>query len=213
MKNRWDQVSIALLVGIGLVTAILYSRLPALVPTHFGIQGYPNAWMDRPLGAWLMPVIAVATWAFVRFGSGVLPSEWRARFEASPRQILGALLAGLFSAMHLVVLYVTLNPGMSAAGPFGVALGVFWVLLGQVLPRVRRNPLLGVRTTWTITSDENWARTHRFAGWTFTIGGLVAAMGGFVGATWFPLAAMALSAVAPAIYSFLLARQLAKEPR
>ena len=43
------------------------------------------------------------------------------------------------------------------------SLGALFVMLGLVMPRVRRNPWVGVRTPWTLASDENWARTHRFA--------------------------------------------------
>jgi hypothetical protein len=55
--------------------------------------------------------------------------------------------------------------------PILTGLAVFMIVLGQFYPRLRRNPLVGCRTTFTLSSDENWARTHRFGGFTMTLGG------------------------------------------
>jgi uncharacterized membrane protein len=85
-----------------------------------------------------------------------------------------------------------------------------FVVLGLVLPRVTRNPVLGVRTAWTLTSDENWARTHRVAGYSMVIGGIVAAVAALSGGTSGAVLALMCvfaSCLVPVVYSFLLARR------
>jgi uncharacterized membrane protein len=42
-----------------------------------------------------------------------------------------------------------------------------------VMPRVRRNYFVGVRTPWTLSSDEVWRKTHRFSGKLFMLLGLL----------------------------------------
>ena len=75
------------------------------------------------------------------------------------------------------------------------------------MPRVRRNPWIGVRTPWTMASDENWARTHRFAGYTMTGGGLCAVVAALAGAPAVGLAFILVGSFAPAVYSWRIARR------
>jgi len=90
----------------------------------------------------------------------------------------------------------------------GLIFGGFWVVLGLVIPRIRRNPWMGVRTPWTLSSDENWARTHRMAGYAFVAAGVLAVLAVFVGCAIAAPILIVASASVPALYSFVLARQL-----
>jgi uncharacterized membrane protein len=208
--DRNDAVSMSLFTGASVVTAALYARLPARVPVHFDLHGQVDGWMSRPFGAWILLVGTLVTWILVRFGSYVLPREWRARLESSPTSVLGMLLVALFAALQLVILYAALRPGHSMGVPLALALSAFWIVLGQILPRVRRNPFVGVRTTWTLTSDENWLRTHRLAGFTFTVGGLIGALAALIGLPAVAIVAILVSGLSPAVYSYFLARRLAQ---
>ena len=46
-------------------------------------------------------------------------------------------------------------------------------VIGNYLPKVRPNYLMGIRTPWTLASDLSWQRTHRLGGRLFVIEGLV----------------------------------------
>jgi len=206
-----DSVSLALIAGSTALTAALFPRLPAQVPTHFDIHGVANDWMPRSIGAWLLPLTAIGLWALLRLGPRLLPREWRIRTQASPTGVVAALVVALMSILHCVVLYAALTTPPSIGTALSLVLGGFWIALGVILPRVRRNPWIGVRTPWTLSSDENWARTHRFAGLTFCVGGLVALLCTVTGAAAFSIAVILTSALVPALYSFLLARRLPPE--
>jgi uncharacterized membrane protein len=202
-----DAASLAMLVGTFALTGALYSSLPARIPTHFDLHGVPNGWMSREVGAWILPVTTLAVAALLRFGAAILPSAWRARLEQSPTAPIVALLVGLFAGLQCVVLYAALDHTVSVGTWIYLLLGVFWVALGLVLPRVRRNPWIGVRTPWTLSSDENWARTHRFAGFSFTVGGIVALLCTVASQPALALTAIVVSALLPAIQSYRFARQ------
>jgi immunity protein, SdpI family len=201
-----DAVSLALLVATFGVTAAVYPSLPARIPTHFDLHGVPNGWMSRSVGAWLLPLVVLAVAALLRFGAAILPSAWRARLEQSPTSLIIALMTGFFGALQVLVLYAALAHPPSIGTGLGVLLGVFWIALGLLLPRVRRNPWIGVRTPWTLSSDENWARTHRFAGISFTLGGIVALLCTLASLGSLALATIVLSALLPVVQSYRFAR-------
>jgi uncharacterized membrane protein len=202
-----DVLTLGLLAGTFVCTLLVYARLPDPMPTHFGVDGRANGWMPRAVGAWVAPLIATLACLLVRFGGPLLPRDWRERLESSPRQALAALTAALLAAVHIMALRAALTPTHRLGHLVWVALGAFFVVLGQVLPRTRRNPFVGVRTAWTLTSDENWARTHRVAAYTFTFGGVLAAAAGVFGAPVVAMASVFAGAVAPALWSWWLARR------
>ncbi|HEY2509262.1 MAG TPA: SdpI family protein [Polyangiaceae bacterium] len=80
-----------------------------------------------------------------------------------------------------------------------------------VLPRLRRNPLVGIRTAWTLTSDENWSRVHRLGSYVYAATGLACLACGLVGATAVGLVVLTTGALAPGVYSYVLASRLPPE--
>jgi uncharacterized membrane protein len=209
MKPRFDVmdvISIVLIAGSLVLGAVLFPSLPAQIPSKFNFSGHPIAWMPKATGVWWLPAIALGVWVFLRLGPAILPLAWKERMQASPLSAAALATTALVVLLDVLCLSGALHPE-SIPGRMYVLLGIYFIVLGQLLPRIRRNPMIGIRTTWTITSDENWLRTHRFGGYTMTLGGLAAIGLSFLS----PVAAVVaiLAAVlAPVIYSFLLARRL-----
>jgi uncharacterized membrane protein len=54
-----------------------------------------------------------------------------------------------------------------------VATGALFIVIGNYLPKVRSNYLMGIRTPWTLTSELSWDKTHRVGGRLFVIEGIV----------------------------------------
>ena len=55
--------------------------------------------------------------------------------------------------------------------------------MGNVMGKVQRNFWVGIRTPWTLASEEVWLRTHRLGGVLFVAGGAVILIGAFAGGT------------------------------
>jgi uncharacterized membrane protein len=210
--NQLDIASLALIAGMAALTGAVYARLPERVPTHFDGSGVANGWMNRFPGAWIIPLTALGLWLLLRPGARLLPTAWRARMDQSPVALVVMLVTLLCTSIHCVTLYAALAEPAPVGVYLGVPLGVFWFVSGLVLPRVRRNPWMGIRTPWTLSSDENWARTHRVAGHAFCIAGVLTVVGTLLThSLQFGIAAILTSCFVPAVYSFVLARRLPPE--
>ena len=89
--------------------------------------------------------------------------------------------------------------------------GGLFVVVGNYLGKVRRNFFVGIRTPWTLASDEVWARTHRVGGWLFVLAGIaiVASAGG--SRQLLPvvlLASVGTAALISVAYSYVVYRKL-----
>jgi uncharacterized membrane protein len=97
-----DLVTLALFALVVAFTAQAYAGLPARMPTHFGIDGRPNGWMPRELGAWVLPGFAALIGVVTRVTSALVAVK-RAGVE-TPLRIVGALVVVILGAAQVMML-------------------------------------------------------------------------------------------------------------
>jgi immunity protein, SdpI family len=75
-------------------------------------------------------------------------------------------------------LLVAWGSKVDVTATIAIATGLFFVVLGNFMGKIRPNWFVGVRTPWTLSSKLSWTKTHRLAGWLFIgMGILIAALG------------------------------------
>jgi uncharacterized membrane protein len=72
------------------------------------------------------------------------------------------------------------------------------------MPKCRQSYTIGIKLPWTLNSEENWNKTHRAAGVVWVLAGIVTIIAGFFNIIPLMIAALAVSAIFPVIYSFTL---------
>ena len=72
------------------------------------------------------------------------------------------------------------------------------------MPKMKQSYTIGIKLPWTLNSEENWYRTHRFAGGAFMLGGAFVIVAGFMEMMWVAFVALLLVAMLPTVYSYLL---------
>ena len=58
--------------------------------------------------------------------------------------------------------------------------GAVFLIIGNYLPTVRQNKVLGYRTPWTLNNTQCWKLTHQLAGKLAVITGLLTLIAGLV---------------------------------
>src|SRR5690349_15190781 len=144
MRARtFDGLALSAILTSVLVSALVYERLPDPVPTHFDLNGTPNGWMSRTMAVLFTPIFGLAIWAFTRFVSRILPKNDKKRIDDTSMAMVAALTAVFIAAVHILIMYVAVVPHVNITQPVFVLMGFFYVALGLVLPRIRRNPIIG----------------------------------------------------------------------
>lgn len=54
-----------------------------------------------------------------------------------------------------------------------IGVGVLLVVLGNIMPKMRRNALFGLRTKWSMANDTVWQKSQRFGGITSVVAGFI----------------------------------------
>ncbi len=179
------RASIAIVGVMLLVSAWAWIQLPpdARIPIHWGANGEVNGWADKTVGLLLLPAIAAGI--AIMFASIPRIEPRRQNLERSATAYRAIWIGVMLLLLGLQVLAV----GAAMGAQFDmtklvfVGTGALFVVIGNYLPKVRPNYLVGIRTPWTLTSDVSWTRTHRIGGRLFVIEGIVMILLGLVGVT------------------------------
>ena len=86
----------------------------------------------------------------------------------------------LLGGFHVLAVAAALGADLEISRLVLIGTGLLFVVIGNYLPKVRPNYLMGIRTPWTLASDLSWTRTHRLGGRLFVIEGLVLAVLGLL---------------------------------
>ena len=73
------------------------------------------------------------------------------------RLTVTGMIAGINGVVVLAALGVAVNMGLV----LGVQVGLLLVVIGAIMDQLRPNWFVGIRTPWTLSSEESWRATHR----------------------------------------------------
>lgn len=197
-----------IVVTIGMAI-YFWPALPDPMPTHWNIEGEVDGWMPKFWGVTVLPLTAIGVFLLFKAIPYISPKGFRVD---TFREVLNIFQVTVVAFMALIALLVYLEAmGTDVAMERTVlgATGVLFVIIGNYLGKVRKNFFLGIRTPWTLASDEVWSRTNRIGGYAFMLGGALMIVGALAGLRpgWTIGIAVAV-AVYPVLHSYLLYRRI-----
>jgi uncharacterized membrane protein len=213
--NRVDALSAALVGAAFLLAGRFYGRLPRAVPVHWNARGVADGFMAKPWGVFILPLTMAAVWLVLWLVPRISPHGYRLdRSRRAFAIVQVSVMAFLLAVTALALLAGTGAPvAMARAVP--VFVGALFMVIGNFMPKFGRNFFVGIRTPWTLASDEVWLRTHRFGGPLFVLAGLALVVSGVLdGGLAGMLVPAGAAALVPIVYSYLLYRRIEKpDPR
>ena len=148
-------------------TAVLMVFMPDTVPAHYNFAGEIDRWGSK-YENFIFPVIAVLIGALIAFLA-------KKPEDAVPKKVL--LWTGICSLLlidvtgfYFMLKDLSVVQGMSTGAAdnviklMSIGVGVMFIILGNLMPKVKRNGLFGLRTSWSMENDEIWNRSQRFGG-------------------------------------------------
>lgn len=192
--------------------ALVYESLPQQVALHYGTDMKPDRYGDKE-ELWLVTILLAGVSVFVY---GLLTNIQR--FDPKRKKSGGSATFNKL-AFGLVVFIAALNVVIiaSARGNIDIQrvmfplMGLLFAFIGNYMNHIKPNYFAGIRLPWTLSSDENWRRTHQLAGKLWFAGGVLIAIAGLVlsASVAFPffISALVVMILIPVIYSYRLFKQ------
>ena len=193
--------SIVILLPI-LAGVLLWNQLPDPMPSHWNASGEIDGWSSKPFAIFGLPLILLAAQWLCMLGTAADPKK-----NNHPEKIMHLVLwiiPVLSVVMHTVVYLIALGYGVRMEMVMPVLIGVIFTIIGNYMPKCKQNYTIGIKIPWTLDNEENWNKTHRFAGFLWTACGILIMLTGFIGGIWVFLPITFLMVLAPIIYSYIL---------
>lgn len=211
LKREWLPLVVLLVMAI--TAWYVYPTLPDRVPTHFNIHGEADDYSGKAGFTAFTLGGCTALYLVLTFIPWLDP--FRKKIEQRYETFLKFRNLTLF--FFAIVFFLSIHAART--GQFeprwlGFGFGALFIALGNYLPQLPRNFFFGVRSPWTLASEEVWKRTHIVSGYCFVAGGLLMILLALfnVNMIWSMLGIVApVSLFCTFVYPYFLFKKLQKE--
>ena len=213
-RFRFGLIAAAYLLGV-----YVFMKLPHLNPPDLRPWSWPL--FPRILHSFFWPTAALAILLIVKSVASKDPyGENYARFRRTFEILLDMatiLIIGVQLLLILQVLPLTrFADRVAGAGRIvellpTALIGLVLIIAGNILPRLRPNSALGIRTPWTLREERVWTGTHRTAGYLVMIIGLaliIVTIVDFQKVWWVILPGLAAAGIGLPLLSYVLWKRL-----
>ena len=172
------------------ITAIVLRVLPDEVPMHHNVEGEIDRWGSKYENL-IFPVIIITLtlfwqlliWYFEKKASKT--EDEKVQKEALSNANVLAIVSISMSVMYCVMqcfflyrAYIEVNTNFNGfvidtAQLSCILLGVMFIVIGNFMPKTRKNGVVGLRIVWSMHNDITWAKSNRFAGVALIIVGVL----------------------------------------
>ena len=184
---------------------ILWNQLPEQMPTHWNAAGEVDGWSSKPFAVFGLPLIMVAAQWLCMLGTAADPKK--NNHSEKVLHLVLWIVPALSVVLHAVTYATALGHSVPMEVVMPILIGLIFTIIGNYMPKCKQNYTIGIKIPWTLDNEENWNRTHRFAGWLWTFCGIGIICTGFFGGFWVFLPITLLMVLAPIIYSYVLHRK------
>ena len=194
------------------VCLIFYKRLPSELPIHFNMNNQADSFASKEMALFGVNGFMLVLYLFCYFITNKDP-----KVENQGDKVLNVVLI-FVPILAILTSAITISYGLNYRPRIdlylNLALSIMFILIGNYLPKTKRNYTLGIKLPWTLASDYVWEKTHRLAGYLWVIGGLVS----FIGTILFKdhisyifVGAIIIMVFIPMIYSYLIYEKIKKQ--
>ena len=160
-----------------LSTSVLLVLSPDTVPVHYNLAGEVDR-MGSKYEFLLFPAESI--------GIGLLFAWIAKKHRQSPADEKALVISGIcvlsllgFLGIYFQTAGLLYDPmhssgmGLKVMRLTVMAIGTMFAVLGNFMPKARRNSFYGLRTGWSLASDTVWQRSQRFSGYAAVFCGIL----------------------------------------
>lgn len=159
----------ALWIVVSMASLMVCLSLPVgtEIPIHWNLEMEPDGYANRWFALSVIPVVSLGVALLFK----VLPLlEPRKDNLKKSETAYAAMFWGvqlLMLVIQLSFLNVSWEWGFEMPTFVSLALGLLFIILGNFLGKTRSTFMFGIRTAWTLSSEQVWRKVHRQAGFQF----------------------------------------------
>lgn len=209
LKKEWYILAIILAsLAFGIY---VYPQLPDKIPTHWNIRGEIDGWSGKAFGVYFFPLLNLILYPLMILLPKIDPRRQNYAHFSKTYKLLRITLHIFFAAIYIISLLVALGYPLRVDFIVRLAVSLLILIIGNYMGKFKHNYFVGIKTPWTLASEEVWVKTHRFGAPLWVIAGLLGIVLSFFRQAWagyLSIGSFIVIAIVPIIYSYLIYRKL-----
>ena len=163
-----------------MVTLTSFFFLPDEVPVHFNSSNQVDR-LGSKYELLILPfVILFLGIIFILIANHLDKKEKNGSNNYNILITVGICILAIFNILTYVTIYLAFA-GLqeSATAPIDVLslvtllFGFMMIVIGNIIPKAKMNSMLGLRTKWSMSSEDAWKKSQRFGGYAAIISGVL----------------------------------------
>ena len=154
-----------------LATLIAWKFLPAEIPVRWNSYG-PTGFVDNSL-IWLFASLGIVMAVSFTILPLIDPNGKNYQRFMGYYETFTLVVVGFCALLTGIILSESFRPGQLEVGQLIVSMvGLLFLVIGNLMPKLKKNYFIGIRNPWTLSDADIWNRTHRLGGILFFVFGL-----------------------------------------
>ena len=185
-----------------LVGILLYDKLPSEIPIHFDFAGNADDYASKNIAIFLLPLSLVFINILAHLGIDSDPKKQNTPLiiKNIGKWIVPIIAIFIVPTTFLIAIGIEIKITFIAT----IFVSILFIIIGNYLPKCKQNYTVGIKVPWTLNSEENWNKTHRFSGFLFFFVGIILFVSAFLNYFKILLVLIIVVAILPILYSFIL---------
>lgn len=156
-----------------IIASISYNYLPKLIPIHFDEAGNVDNYKDK-IFIFLTPLIILFLIVVAEIAKNVDPKKSSYTKFSKQYYLTFFLVSLLMLVIELYTIAFSTNMKILNINKIiPLCVGLLFTIIGNFMPKFKQNFYAGIRTSWTLSDEDVWFKTHRLGGKVWFVGGIL----------------------------------------
>lgn len=141
-----------------------YPFLPQRIPIHWNVQGFIDGRAPK-IAVFTLPILMLLLIWLFDFTQFIDPKKENYKKFSQAIHIMKLAVCLFLLCLQIVTIGSSIHEHLiNVPLLLHMGFGILFVVLGNLMPKIRPNYFIGIKTPWALANEDNWRITHRFAG-------------------------------------------------
>lgn len=206
MKKTKNEIMVWTIIILSFLSSLyFYNNFPQKVATHWNFRGEVDGYSDKFSGAFAIPILLTGIYILFKVLPLIDPNKKRYQEFNKVYDLIRCMILGVLFLVYIISGLYNIGYPIKVGIITPTVIGLMMIIMGNFMGKLKRNWFVGIKTPWTIASENVWNKTHRLGGYAFIFFGLCIIISPFLtetlGVGLFTLGATT-SIAGPIVYSY-----------
>ncbi len=176
---KTEILPLVLVIGSFIASFYFYAHFPEQVPIHWDLEGKVNGYGSAAFAAFFLPFVNLCVYLLFLLLPVIDPKKDRYKEFATPYHVFKNVIVAFLTLMYFLTSFNGLGYPMPIEIIVPASVGILFAVMGSFMGKLKSNWMMGVRTPWTLSSENVWNKTNELSGKLFVVCGVLLFLSAF----------------------------------